>query len=352
MYCKKCGSQMAVGTKFCPVCGTPTDLANQVFPNIAGAPATVPMSNAVPIATGNPAQYEVSSQGLRLANSLLDGIFIGIINFILGFIVGFIVAMAGVSKDSVGTLGFIVGILGWFFYYFIMELAWGRTIAKFITGTKVVMRDGSRANAAHIVGRTFSRYIPFDAFSFLFGRMGWHDRISKTIVVPSKYTEAEVKQIDLNNQKRAAPWIIVLVLIPIFLAILGLFASVVLLSLNSARIKSRDAKRVADVRVIQSGLELYYNDHQGYPASLSALEGAEYKLAVPVAPTPPDGTCTSEQNAYKYKFINKEEYMLNFCLGAETAGLAAGPHIVSPEGTDKVNSGSPAPVQYKTNNTY
>jgi prepilin-type N-terminal cleavage/methylation domain-containing protein len=45
----------------------------------------------------------------------------------------------------------------------------------------------------------------------------------------------------------------------VVIAIIGLLASVVLLALNSARAKSRDAKRVADVRQFSSAMELYFN---------------------------------------------------------------------------------------------
>jgi Tfp pilus assembly protein PilE len=51
----------------------------------------------------------------------------------------------------------------------------------------------------------------------------------------------------------------------------GLMVSVTLLSLNSARMKSRDAKRMADVRQMASALELYYNDKTSYPNSLKDL---------------------------------------------------------------------------------
>ena len=43
----------------------------------------------------------------------------------------------------------------------------------------------------------------------------------------------------------------------VVIAIIGILASVVLASLNSARKKSRDARRVADIKQIQLALELY-----------------------------------------------------------------------------------------------
>src|SRR6185503_18040773 len=57
----------------------------------------------------------------------------------------------------------------------------------------------------------------------------------------------------------------------VVIAIIGLLASVVLLALNSARAKSRDAKRLADIRQVISGLELYFNDCNSYPATAAAI---------------------------------------------------------------------------------
>lgn len=53
----------------------------------------------------------------------------------------------------------------------------------------------------------------------------------------------------------------------IVIAIIGLLSSVVLASLNSARAKSRDAKRRADLRQLSIALEMYFDDNNGYPSS-------------------------------------------------------------------------------------
>ncbi|MEO8065243.1 MAG: prepilin-type N-terminal cleavage/methylation domain-containing protein [Candidatus Doudnabacteria bacterium] len=53
----------------------------------------------------------------------------------------------------------------------------------------------------------------------------------------------------------------------VVIAIIGLLAAIVLVSLSSARLKARDAKRIADVKQMMSGLELYFTDHAGYPSS-------------------------------------------------------------------------------------
>ncbi|KKT20611.1 MAG: hypothetical protein UW04_C0028G0004 [Parcubacteria group bacterium GW2011_GWB1_43_8] len=57
----------------------------------------------------------------------------------------------------------------------------------------------------------------------------------------------------------------------VVIAIIGILSSVVLASLNSARKKSRDARRVADVKQIQLALELYFDSNRQYPATVAAL---------------------------------------------------------------------------------
>ncbi len=57
----------------------------------------------------------------------------------------------------------------------------------------------------------------------------------------------------------------------VVIAIIGILASVVLASLNTARRKSRDARRIADIKQLQLALELYFDALRDYPAALSSL---------------------------------------------------------------------------------
>ncbi len=51
----------------------------------------------------------------------------------------------------------------------------------------------------------------------------------------------------------------------VVIAIIGLLSSVVFASLNSARGKARNAKRMADLKEIQKALEFYYDANGAYP---------------------------------------------------------------------------------------
>ncbi len=73
----------------------------------------------------------------------------------------------------------------------------------------------------------------------------------------------------------------------VVIAIIGILSSIVLASLNSARKKGRDARRVADIKQLQLALELYYDANSQYPAALSAanLVTPGYIAAIPTDPT-------------------------------------------------------------------
>ena len=59
----------------------------------------------------------------------------------------------------------------------------------------------------------------------------------------------------------------------VVVAIIGILSSIVLASLNTARIKGADAARISDVNSIETALEMYYNDNGGYPTSSNSSNG-------------------------------------------------------------------------------
>lgn len=132
------------------------------------------------------------------------------------------------------------------------------------------------------------------------------------------------KRLGVNTLRNKQQQGFTLIELLVVIAIIGLLASVVLLALNSARARSRDAKRLADVRQVSSAIELYVNDNGALPASLGALVPT-YMPTLPTAPTPADGTCTSTTNTYTYSNTTPTNgYSIAFCLGASAGGNGAG----------------------------
>ena len=140
----------------------------------------------------------------------------------------------------------------------------------------------------------------------------------------------------------------------VVVAIIGLMAAVALVALNSARQKARDARRVADIRQVQTALEMYYSDQNAYPIHAGILLGAAagnagscldnttagwaagctgtiYMARVPTNPGPTnDGSCPVTY--YAYIGTGGTTYTITYCLGAATGSLTLGTHIATPAG--------------------
>ena len=73
----------------------------------------------------------------------------------------------------------------------------------------------------------------------------------------------------------------------VVIAIIGVLSGIVLVSLGGARQSARDARRQADMRAINSAMELYYNDNGKYVQSATVPTAIEPGLAT--APKDPQG---------------------------------------------------------------
>ncbi len=138
-------------------------------------------------------EANVASAGQRLGNLLLDYVFMSVLTAPFFFLLTIIIALTGGDGGSTSRAidaipDVLFGILMFMFYYVPLEALTGRTIAKFITKTRVVSEDGDSISFMQVIGRTLCRFIPFEPFSFLGGdAVGWHDKLSKTRVITTKY---------------------------------------------------------------------------------------------------------------------------------------------------------------------
>ncbi|MBI4122711.1 MAG: type II secretion system protein [Parcubacteria group bacterium] len=132
----------------------------------------------------------------------------------------------------------------------------------------------------------------------------------------------------------------------VVIAIIGILSTLAVVSLNNAREKSRDAKRVSDVKQVQTALELYFADQNGYPAgtalvlggaSAQALSaggfsatgsetGTVYMGQVPSNPTPGGANYAYTQTQ------SGVSYTIGFTLEGPTGGLTEGAHTATPSG--------------------
>lgn len=139
----------------------------------------------------------------------------------------------------------------------------------------------------------------------------------------------------------------------VVIAIIGLLSSIVLVSLNSARQKARDARRLIDMKQIQLALALYYDSNDSYPGNtdndcdgwdagfnggpasgdpfIQQLESSDF-----ITKTPGDPIATGNCGGYAYYRYNAGSYGCDtsrgayFVLGVRDMEGSGNPHPLSP----------------------
>lgn len=119
--------------------------------------------------------------GTRIIHMVVDGAIYNLIAVFLFVIVIF--AIKPQDELQMQLILYTVYATAFFSYYMVMEYTYQKTVGKFITKTKVVLTDGSKPDVGVILLRTICRLIPFDAISFISGKDGFHDTLSKTTLV-------------------------------------------------------------------------------------------------------------------------------------------------------------------------
>ena len=143
------------------------------------------------------------------------------------------------------------------------------------------------------------------------------------------------------------------------IAIIGTLSSIVLASLNTARMNARDARRLSDINQIQTALELYYDDNnETYPGPVSSwgeggcswdssgrdtdsdgvywLEPLQSSGYMPVMPVDPLNTGDCGSPSYAYFRYNAGSYG---CAASEGAFFVLG--IRDLEGSPRPHPKSP-----------
>ncbi len=148
--------------------------------------------------------------GARFVNYIIDSIVVQVLFFLFGVFAAAFHIYLGVSffyelvfkLDELNRFeNIIVNSIVYFFYIFTIEyFTKGRSIGKYITGSKVVSVDGDNPTMQQYLIRSLSRIVPFDGLSFLFSEDGWHDNWSDTRVIKiSTYENERNLQSDLSN---------------------------------------------------------------------------------------------------------------------------------------------------------
>ena len=98
----------------------------------------------------------------------------------------------------------------------------------------------------------------------------------------------------------------------VVVAIIGLLSTLSIVALNTARAKARDARRVSDIKQIQTALEVYLSENGAYPTTTASLSPT-FIAQVPVQPTPSnDGNCAAGATNYVYNSASTGTYTLTY----------------------------------------
>jgi uncharacterized RDD family membrane protein YckC len=122
----------------------------------------------------------------RFGHYLLDRVFFTIAELLFGGVLGVFLGLTG-NVDWMDHGGdTIVTIFGYVVlypcYYLILEYTTQASLAKLILGRVVVNEYGEKPSFNQILGRSYARIVPFEAFSCL-ATTGWHDNWSNTYVI-------------------------------------------------------------------------------------------------------------------------------------------------------------------------
>jgi len=99
-----------------------------------------------------------------------------------------ILSMAIAQENREPEMQQVYFVLFYIPYCIILEGIFNRTLGKLVTGTIVISsRTFEKPSFGQILGRSFSRLIPFDGLSFISSNpRGWHDSIPNTMVTTIK----------------------------------------------------------------------------------------------------------------------------------------------------------------------
>jgi uncharacterized RDD family membrane protein YckC len=136
-------------------------------------------------------EYYNATKGQRFLNFLIDNVVIRIaLAYVTGVAVGYLLTLLSpefyyslsYNKSRLYLISVLIVLIDYILYYSLFEgIFKGRTVGKFITGTKAVNENGMELTFKNAFLRSACRLIPCEAFSGL--GTPWHDSITNTIVI-------------------------------------------------------------------------------------------------------------------------------------------------------------------------
>lgn len=132
----------------------------------------------------------------------------------------------------------------------------------------------------------------------------------------------------------------------VVVAIVGLLSGMVVISVQTAKAKARDAQRVTDMNNIATALALYHNNFNSYPVWAeggninsetdplsTVIEGTGIITSLPLDPLNHDSTGCGSLGGYYYYYQSTDgsDFYLGYCLETNSvSGKSQGENFVIP----------------------
>ncbi len=255
---------------------------------------------------------------IRFVAAIIDGIVVAIPEWILMFILSIILTIIKTPSTVTMVIVNLISIVATFAYYILMTHYKGATLGKMLVGIRVKSANEipltiGRVALRETIGKIISSIIfgiGYLMAAFTGRKQGLHDVIAKTVVVyndPSKPMGAG-----------AIIAIVITCIVPA-LAIMGVLASVVLVSLNTARTKADDAKTMSLIHGVIPFLEMHLEKNGSYAKAQNCNSGVFLDQNIQQifsSMKNKNVTCVAENNSYAISAkLNNNR---NYCLSRDT----------------------------------
>lgn len=209
-----------------------------------------PLSQSLPAVSLQP---KYAGFWIRLVAGMIDGLVLSG----MGIVIGIPFFILGIDTSSFSD---ILGIAVTWIYFVFMTYKYQATFGKMAVGINVVLDNAENLTIGRIILReTIGKFISmiilmigYIMAGFTQKKQALHDKIAGTVVIYKDPT------------KKVKVWVIILALILPLIAIIGILASVALVSLNVARSKARDAKAKASMKSFMLEAVAHYDDKKSF----------------------------------------------------------------------------------------
>jgi uncharacterized RDD family membrane protein YckC/DNA-directed RNA polymerase subunit RPC12/RpoP len=168
--CQYCGANIFIDKQPAAAPQQPTQQTPRPIINLSGD---------TDVLDSQAANYELASNMQRLVNFIVDRM---TSYFLLFLIIGF-----ADSNPATGEFTILFALFMIPAYYVLLEGVNGKTLGKYLSGTRAVNEDGSKFGYGTAFIRTLCRLIPLEPISIFFSNgVCWHDTISKTRVIKDR----------------------------------------------------------------------------------------------------------------------------------------------------------------------